>query len=201
MKKSIKITIIVISILVGLIIIDTLQARVFNNSPIIKITKTYSDAHKKNIGIFVETDIYVGITQRTYFRWENRNNHFKENTATNNDTTDPLITCLISQLGAYITSERLSPIEVELDELIDIDIEKVDYSLVKITDNIGIYVIIKTTDDNIISTLEKYLDKEYKYYKTSTINDYKIYVYTSGFSKDDGYDELFESDIKYCEEK
>lgn len=41
MKKSLKITLIIIGVFVGLIILDTTQAIVFNNSPIIRITKTY----------------------------------------------------------------------------------------------------------------------------------------------------------------
>lgn len=70
MKKSLKITLIVVGVLVGLILLDTVQAIAFNNSPIIRIRKTYSDVHKVDIGILVETDIYDGITQTTYFRWE-----------------------------------------------------------------------------------------------------------------------------------
>lgn len=72
MKKGLKITLIVVGVLVGIIALDTLQAKIFNNSPIIKITKTYSSSHKKDIGIFVETDIYSGVTQKTYFKWETK---------------------------------------------------------------------------------------------------------------------------------
>ena len=52
MKKSLKITLIIIGVFVVLIILDTTQAIVFNNSPIIRITKTYSNSHKKHIGVF-----------------------------------------------------------------------------------------------------------------------------------------------------
>ena len=41
MKKSLKITLIVLGILLGIIILDTLQAKVFDNSPIIKLRETY----------------------------------------------------------------------------------------------------------------------------------------------------------------
>ena len=37
MKKSLKITLIVIGVLVGIIAIDTLQAKIFDNSPLLKI--------------------------------------------------------------------------------------------------------------------------------------------------------------------
>lgn len=50
MKKSFKITLVVISIIIGIILLDTAQAILFNNSPIIKVTKTYSSFHKKDVG-------------------------------------------------------------------------------------------------------------------------------------------------------
>ena len=39
MKKNIKIILIVLSVLVGIILLDTLQAKAFNNKPIIKIVE------------------------------------------------------------------------------------------------------------------------------------------------------------------
>ena len=41
MKKGQKIILIVVGILVGIIILDTLQAKIFDNSPLIKIRKSY----------------------------------------------------------------------------------------------------------------------------------------------------------------
>ena len=41
MKKGLKITLIVLGTLLGIIILDTLQAKVFDNSPIIKLRETY----------------------------------------------------------------------------------------------------------------------------------------------------------------
>ena len=37
MKKSLKITLIVLGVLIGIIFLDTLQAKIFNNSPLLKI--------------------------------------------------------------------------------------------------------------------------------------------------------------------
>lgn len=70
MNKGLKITLIVVSVLIGIVLLDTIQAVVFNNRPIIKVTKTYSSFHKKDIGFFVETEIYDGVSQRTRFKWE-----------------------------------------------------------------------------------------------------------------------------------
>ena len=77
MKKSLKITLVVIGVLVGVIIY---------NSPIIRKTKTYSSFHKKNIGIFVETDSYDGVTQTTRFKWEAHTLPIEENINNLKDT-------------------------------------------------------------------------------------------------------------------
>ena len=37
MKKGLKITLIVLGVLVGIVVLDTLQAKVFDNSPLLKI--------------------------------------------------------------------------------------------------------------------------------------------------------------------
>lgn len=86
MKKRLKITLVVIGVLVGVIILDTAQAIIFNNSPIIRKTKTYSSFHKKNIGIFVETDIYDGVTQTTRFKWKAHTLPIEENINNLKDT-------------------------------------------------------------------------------------------------------------------
>lgn len=86
MKKGLKISLVVIVIFVGLIILDTAQAIIFNNSPIIRITKTYSGYHKKHIGIFVETDIYDGVTKTTRFKWKSHTLPIIENTDNLKDT-------------------------------------------------------------------------------------------------------------------
>ena len=41
MKKSLKITIIVLGVLVGIVALDTLQAKLFNNSPLLKIRDNF----------------------------------------------------------------------------------------------------------------------------------------------------------------
>lgn len=42
MKKCIKSILIVLGIIIGIILIDTLQAKVFNNSPLIKVRENYN---------------------------------------------------------------------------------------------------------------------------------------------------------------
>jgi len=61
MKKGIKTTLIVIGILAGIILIDSTQALVFDNNPLIKIRDYYNGGQLqyKDKGIFVDT--YCGI--------------------------------------------------------------------------------------------------------------------------------------------
>ena len=78
MKKSIKTMLIIVSVLIVIILFDTMQAKVFNNSPIIKVTKNYSSYYKKDVGILVETDIFGNEEKKTYFKWETRTLPIKE---------------------------------------------------------------------------------------------------------------------------
>lgn len=74
MKKNIKIILIVLSVLVGIILLDTLQAKVFNNKHIIKIVEYYDGGnfYQKHKGILVDTYVYTDGSQKTYYKWTNR---------------------------------------------------------------------------------------------------------------------------------
>ena len=74
MKKNIKIILIVLSVLVGIILLDTLQAKAFNNKPIIKIVEYYDGGnfYQKHKGILVDTYVYTDGSQKTYYKWTNR---------------------------------------------------------------------------------------------------------------------------------
>lgn len=117
MKKSIKIILIVIVVIIGAILLDTAQAIILNNSPIIKVTKTYSSMQRKDIGIFVETYIFDGVTKETYFKWKSKTLPIEENLKTTydkisnyfrNETSDR------SNLGTYLFDEKNNVIEVSL---------------------------------------------------------------------------------------
>jgi len=74
MKKNIKIILIVLSVLVGIILLDTLQAKAFNNKPIIKIVEYYDggNLYQKHKGILVDTYVYTDGSQKTYYKWTSR---------------------------------------------------------------------------------------------------------------------------------
>lgn len=101
--------------------------------------------------------------------------------------------CLENILGGYITSEKIIPKEISLNDIIKVDAEKIEYSKVKITDNGLIYAIIKTNDENIIKTVDDYFTKKYNgYKKTKFDNNYLIYVYNKNT------DFNLDNDLKVC---
>lgn len=74
MKKTLKNILIILVILVGVIALDTIQAKAFNNKPIIKIIKDYNggNLYQKHKGILVDTYVYTDGSQKTYFKWTSR---------------------------------------------------------------------------------------------------------------------------------
>lgn len=57
MKKELKRVVIIISVIIGIILLDSVQAFVFDNNPIIKIKEYYNggNLHYKSKGILVDT--------------------------------------------------------------------------------------------------------------------------------------------------
>ncbi len=73
MKKNVKIILIVLGILIGIVLVDTLQAKFFDNKPILKIVEDYNggDLYQKHKGVLVNTYIYTDGKTETVFKWEN----------------------------------------------------------------------------------------------------------------------------------
>ena len=72
MKKGIKIFLIIFVILVIAVLADTIQAKVFDNRPLIKNTENYNggNVYQKDNGIFVYTYVFTNGEKVTVFRWE-----------------------------------------------------------------------------------------------------------------------------------
>lgn len=70
MKKWIKIILGIIGILIIIIILDTLQAKIFNNSPLLKIRKNYNDDSTAYIdkGIFINHYYCTNKEEKTLFK-------------------------------------------------------------------------------------------------------------------------------------
>ena len=67
-----KVVIVILIVLVIVIFADTIQAKVFDNRPIIKITEDYNggNVYQRDKGIFVYTYNFSNGTKKTVFRWE-----------------------------------------------------------------------------------------------------------------------------------
>lgn len=76
MKRNIKIILFVILLVVGIVLIDTLQAKIFNNKPFLKIIENYNGGslYQKDKGIFVDTYIFTNGKKKTVFKWEKYKN-------------------------------------------------------------------------------------------------------------------------------
>lgn len=72
MKSKVKIILIVICILIGIILLDTIQAVIFNNNPILKIREDYNGGSLYYIdkGILVKAYQYTDGKKDVVFRWE-----------------------------------------------------------------------------------------------------------------------------------
>lgn len=173
MKKSLKITLIVIGVMMGIILLDTAQAIIFNNSPIIKVTKTYSSVQRKDIGIFVETYIFDGITKRTYFKWEAHTLPIKENTENLKNTYDKVSDYFgnekadRSNLGAYSLDEENNVVEVSL---IDNSKEKQE-EFIKQTGVDSKYIKFEQGGPYTTSSFDFYISKP-QAYNDIRFNDY-----------------------------
>lgn len=72
--KKMNIALILLFVLIGLILVDTAQAKFFDNKPIIKIVEHYDGAnlYQKHKGILVDTYVYNDGTQKTFYKWTSR---------------------------------------------------------------------------------------------------------------------------------
>ena len=72
MRKSIKIILIILVAFLVDFIVDTAQAKIFNNRPFFKITQSYNggNVYQKDIGVLVYTYNFIDGEKKTVFRWE-----------------------------------------------------------------------------------------------------------------------------------
>ncbi len=72
MKKSVKFILIFLILFIGLLLIDTMQAKIFNNEPFVKVTKNYDGGalYRQDKGILTNTYICADGTKKTVFKWE-----------------------------------------------------------------------------------------------------------------------------------
>ncbi len=89
MKKGLKISFLVLGICVGIVFLDTFQAKVLNNRPLIRITENYKDGNiqKRDKGIFVYTYSFTNGEKVTVYRWQ-KYSPFREDSTNHGETTN-----------------------------------------------------------------------------------------------------------------
>ncbi len=70
MKKSLKITLIFLGILIGIIVLDTLQAKILDNSPLIKIRKEFKDGYVQYMDKGILVNHYYCINKEEKTIWK-----------------------------------------------------------------------------------------------------------------------------------
>lgn len=186
LKKVVKIVCIVVVVLIAVILLDTLQALLFDNSPLIKVREKHS-FYTVDKGILVETYIYCDGNKSTISNFIPRTLSMPTcNDSDENETTENSeLSCLENLLGGYIVTQNTSLVEEKLSSIIDVDDDLEDAILIRGKNSnteTGISVIVKTEDDKIISDLDEYFKKNYAGYKSFVSGEYNIYLYNKTLS-------------------
>jgi len=82
MKKALGIILIVLGIFILILTVDTAQAKIFDNKPLIKVVENYNGGnfskkslYQKHKGVLVNSYIYADGTTETVFKWEKYSPH------------------------------------------------------------------------------------------------------------------------------
>ena len=70
MKKGLKITLIVLGVLIGIVVLDTLQAKIFDNSPLIKIRKNFKDGYVQYMDKGILVNHYHCVNNEEKTTWK-----------------------------------------------------------------------------------------------------------------------------------
>lgn len=72
MRKGIKVILIIVGVVIGILLLDTIQALVFNNSPNLKIREDYNGGTLYYIdkGVIANTYQCTDGERHTVFKWE-----------------------------------------------------------------------------------------------------------------------------------
>ena len=176
MKKSLKITLIVIGVLVGIVVVDTLQAKIFNNSPILKVRENLNGGRTAYIdkGVFVNHYYCINKEEKTLFKGAKYTcPELEENKESTNGFDKEFLQCIENELGGYLVTEKDNLIEIPLSEIKKDDNEKIEYYkgayASEHPDNMYVIVYPKngTYESNIMKDFDKYFYENFSVYQTS----------------------------------
>ena len=177
MKKGLKITLIILGVLVGIIILDTLQARIFKTSPIISWKKQLDGDSYVERGILMDTYYCVKEKDIVTVSWKLKNSKFTcpiedLKNETENGLDKELLQCLENELGGYLVTEKADLIEIPLSEIKNDDIDKIEYykGVYASEHSNNMYVIVYpkngTYDSTVMKDFDKYFYERFSMYQT-----------------------------------
>ena len=105
--------------MIGIVVLDTLQALLFDNSPIIKIRENNVGGSIDYIdkGIFVNHYYCVNKEENTVFKNVKYSCPIIDSEELTDNLDKELLSCLESQLGGYLVTETDNLIELPLSEI------------------------------------------------------------------------------------
>lgn len=94
----------IILIILSLVISATIQSKVFNTTPLLKITKNYNGGsiYQKQKGLLIDTYICTNGTKKTILKWEKYNCPIQKDI----DTTHEELNNINNQIIKYFTSNN-----------------------------------------------------------------------------------------------
>lgn len=176
MKKGLKITLIILGVVIGIVVLDTLQALLFDNSPIIKIRENNDGGSIDYIdkGIFVNHYYCVNKEENTVFKNVKYSCPIIDSEELTDNLDKELLSCLESQLGGYLVTETDNLIELPLSEIKSSDKEKIAYYKGVYASNHpnNIFIMVYPENGTYESSVMKDFDK-YFYNKFSVYQKYE----------------------------
>lgn len=196
MKKNLKIVLITVIVLIIIVLLDTLQARIFKNSPIISWKEELSDADSwVDKGILIDTYYCTEEKDIVTVSWKFKGSKFTcpiDNGE--NDTTDysEVYACLENELGAYIMTEKDNASEIPLTDITDKKEQVEYYKGIKANEK-NMYIIFKgnvTYEWEVMKDFQLYFSKKFPVYQRYFMMDKGIYIFIHNNSNDVKFDEI-----------
>ncbi len=174
MQKGIKITLIILSFLIGIVLLDTLQAKIFNNSPLLKIRQYYDEEKNYYIdkGLFVNHYYCSEKEEKTLFKKVKYSCPLQDSQEIADGIDKELVECIENELGAYLVTENDSLKEIPLSEIKKSDTLKIAYykgvQASNNQDNMYVLVYPKngTYEFSVMKDFDKYFYEKFAIYQT-----------------------------------
>ncbi len=171
MKKSLKIVLLVLVIIIGLIVLDTMQAKIFNNSPILKIRENFDGGNIDYLdkGIFV--NYYKCNNNDKVTVW--KNTKYSCPSINQEEKQKQLFQCLENELGAHILTENDNLVDLPLNDIIGEEDSRIAYYKGAYASNNpdNLFVILYPKNGTYEANLMKKFDK-YFYEKFTVYQEY-----------------------------